>query len=412
MKKIVFSFCFIVFISCQYTFAGGFQVNLQGQKQMGMGHTGTGLLLDGASLFFNPGSTSFLDSVRLVQIGVSGIIPRTVYLEPAPGIYSAEMIHHVGTPFSVFVVGKIKNTGKLSLGLAVYTPFGSHEEWPHDWKGQFLLREIDLKTFYFQPTASYKVTDKMGIGAGLVFAEGNFSLQQGFPKQDSMGNYGTISLNGSANSFGYNAGIYFKPNEKLSIGLDYRSSVKIKMENGTADFIVPSSLADSFPNTSFKATLSLPSTTALGFGYILNEKIKLALDVNYIGWHVYDTLSFDFAKNTSVLADVHSPRMYQNTFIIRGGAQYKLKEKLLVRCGAYFDKTPVQAGYLTPETPDANKIGVTLGASWKVTEKIHLDFSFLYIEGMKRTDTNIETQFSGTYKAKAVAPGFAFEYLF
>ena len=411
MKKLFFSFCLLLTANCQLVFAGGFQVNLQGQKQMGMGHTGTGLLLDGASLLFNPGATSFLDSIRLVQIGASFIIPRSVYLEPE-GVYTTEMVHHVGTPFSVYAVGKIKKTSKLSLGLAVYTPFGSHEEWPSDWKGQFLLREINLKAIFFQPTMSYKINDKLGIGAGFVFAEGDFSIIQGVPVQDTLGNYGTASLHGTANGYGYNAGIYFKPNEKFSVGLDYRSSVKIKMENGTADFTVPSSLAEYFPSTSFSATLTLPSTTTLGFGYVMNEKIKLALDVNYIGWGVYDTLSFDFADNTDKLHDIHSPRMYKNTFIVRAGAQYLFKENIFIRCGAYFDKTPVQDGYLTPETPDANRIGLTAGASWKINNKFNLDISLLYIEGMKRTDTNIETQFSGTYKARAVAPGFAIEYLF
>ena len=184
------------------------------------------------------------------------------------------------------------------------------------------------------------------------------------------------------------------------------------MKDGTALFSVPSSLVDSFPNTSFTATLTLPSTTTLGFGYIANNKLKFALDVNYIGWHVYDTLSFDFEKNTSLLQDVHSPRMYKDTYIIRVGTQYQLKENFSVRGGMYFDRTPVKAGYLTPETPDANRIGITAGASWKITKKLNLDLSLLYIEGMKRTDTSIETEFSGTYKARAVAPGFAIEYLF
>ncbi|MBI4929686.1 MAG: outer membrane protein transport protein [Bacteroidetes bacterium] len=412
MKKLFFSFCLLLTANCQLVFAGGFQVNLQGQKQMGMGHTGTGLLLDGASLLFNPGATSFLDSIRLVQIGASFIIPRTVYLEPAPGIYSTEMVHHVGTPFSVYAVGKIKKADKLNFGLAIYTPFGSREEWPSDWKGQFLLREIDLKAIFFQPTLSYKINDKLGVGAGFVFAKGDFSLSQGVPIQDTMGKYGSASLQGSANGYGYNAGIYFKPNEKFSVGLDYRSSVKLKMENGTADFNVASALADSFPSTTFVATLTLPSTTTFGFGYVLNEKIKLALDINYIGWGVYDTLSFDFADNTELLKDVHSARMYKNTFIVRAGAQYHLKENIFLRGGAYFDKTPVQDGYLTPETPDANRIGLTAGASWRINKKLNLDFSLLYIEGMKRTDTNIEKDFSGTYKARAVAPGFAIEYLF
>jgi len=80
--------------------------------------------------------------------------------------------------------------------------------------------------------------------------------------------------------------------------------------------------------------------------------------------------------------------------------------------GAYFDQSPVKAGYLTPETPDENKIGITAGITLNLTKMIHIDGSLLYIEGMKRTDTNIETGFGGTYKSKAVVPGIGLEWMF
>jgi long-chain fatty acid transport protein len=52
------------------SFAQGFQVNLEGQKQIGMGHTGTGLLQDGASVFFNPGAVAMLPE-NYIQGGIS-----------------------------------------------------------------------------------------------------------------------------------------------------------------------------------------------------------------------------------------------------------------------------------------------------------------------------------------------------
>jgi long-chain fatty acid transport protein len=123
-------------------------------------------------------------------------------------------------------------------------------------------------------------------------------------------------------------------------------------------------------------------------------------------------LIIDFDKNSDALTDVHSPRMYKNVFIFRVGGQYKCNDKWTLRAGTYYDMSPVKDGYLTPETPDTDKIGVTLGASFNITKTFHIDASLLYIEGMKRTDTNIETQFSGTYKTKAVVPGVSIEYLF
>jgi len=411
MKKLSLLFIAITLAITTVT-AGGFQVNLQGQKQTGMGHTGTGLLLDNASILFNPGAVSFLDSLRGIYVGASFIIPRITYLEPGPGIYTSHIEKHTGTPVTLYAVFKFKKTAKWNMGLGIYTPFGSKVQWPDDWKGQFLIREIDLKTFFIQPTASYKINDKIGIGVGFIYATGSFSLRKGVPIQDSTGKYGEGILKGKASGYGYNAGIYFKVNDKLSLGLDYRSQVNVKVSGGSADFTVPSSLSEYFPSTSFSTQLRLPQTISFGAGYKVNNRLTLALDINYVGWKSYDSLVIDFADNTDKLADIHSPRMYENAFIYRLGAQYKLNDKWDVRAGCYYDATPVKAGYTTPETPDADKIGITAGATFNLTKNIHLDASLLYINGMERTDINKETGFGGTYKSKAVVPGVSFSWMF
>ena len=398
-------------ISSTSLFAGGFQVNLQGQKQTGMGHTGTGLCLDNASILFNPGAVSFLDSLRGISFGASFIIPRITYMD-AQSRYIAHTENNTGTPFTLYAVYKFKKTAKWNLGLGIYTPFGSKVQWPDDWKGQALMREIDLKTIFIQPTFSYKVNDKLGIGVGFIYATGDFSLRRAIPIQDSLGHYGEANLKGKASGYGYNAGIYLQATKKLSIGVDYRSQVTVSVKGGSADFVVADALASYFPNTTFSTKLRLPQMTTLGFGYVVNKKLKLALDINYVGWKSYDSLVIDFKDNTANLADIHSPRMYKNVFIFRVGAQYKLNEKWTIRVGTYYDMSPVKAGYLTPETPDSDKIGVTMGASFNITKSLHIDASLLYIEGMKRTDTNIETQFTGTYKTKAVVPGVSVEYMF
>jgi len=225
-----------------------------------------------------------------------------------------------------------------------------------DWKGSALIREIDLKTIFIQPTVSYKINDKIGIGAGFIYATGSFSLRKEVPLQDSLGNYGEGSLEGKASGYGFNAGIYFKASEKFSIGFDYRSEVKVSVNGGTADFVTPSSVAQYFPSTTFSTQLRLPQVATIGFGFTPNKKLKLALDVNFVGWKSYDSLIIDFEENTDKLKDIHSARMYKNSYIFRVGAQYKLNEKWTVRCGAYYDMSPVKAGYLTPETPDADKL--------------------------------------------------------
>lgn len=410
MKKLSL-LAIIVLVSSSTLLAGGFQINLQGQKQTGMGHAGTGLCLDNASILFNPGALSFLDSLKGIYIGASFIMPKSTYADYATR-YVAHPVKHVGTPFTLYANYQFKKAKKLQCGLGIYTPFGSKVQWEDDWKGQFLIREINLKTIFIQPTVSYKIHEKIGIGVGFVYATGSFALRKGVPLQDSSGNYGEANLEGKASGYGFNAGIYFKANDKFSIGIDYRSEVKVSVASGTADFETPSSLDYKFPTTTFSTQLRLPQVATLGLGYSINNKFKLAFDINFVGWKSYDSLIIDFADNTDALKDVHSARMYKNAYIFRLGAQYKLNEKWTVRLGTYYDMTPVQAGYLTPETPDADKLGITAGASFNITKKIHIDASFLYIEGKKRTDTNLETDFTGTYKTRALVPGVSLEYVF
>ena len=402
-NKIIIPFLINVFLTFQM-FAGGFQVNLQGQKQTGMGHAGIGLALDNAALVFNPGALIFVDSLGSFSAGASFIIPRTVFLDPN-STYVAQTINHTGTPLSVYANFKIKKNSPLTFGFGLYNPFGSRVQWEDDWKGQFLLREISLKTFFYQPTLSYKISEKLGVGFGYVFANGDFSLRKGVPIQDSLGNYGEASLAGKATGNGFNAGVYYKLNDKFSLGLNYRSAVKVKVENGTADFSSAETVSQYFQDSTFNTQLNLPYMASIGFGYQLNQKMKIALDINYVGWKSYDSLNIDFAKNSDKLADVASPRLYKNTFIFRTGLQYQISEIFCIRAGAYYDQSPVKDGYLTPETPDSDKIGVSTGLSIAFKKWLYIDASLLYVEGLKRTDTNIETQFEATYKTKAVIPG-------
>lgn len=384
--------------------AGGFQVNLQGQKQTAMGHCGIALPLDNSAIVFNPGTLIFVDSLGSFSAGAAFVFPRTVYLDPN-STYSAQTVNHTGTPLTVNAHFKFKKSSPISFGFGLYNPFGSRIQWDDDWKGKFLIREISLRTFFYQPTISYKISDRIGIGLGYIFANGGFNLRRALPIQDSLANYGEVNLIGKASGQGFNSGIYFKASDRLKLGLNYRSSVKVKVENGTADFTAADAVSQYFQDSSFNTQLNLPFMWGVGAAYQINEKITATADINYVGWSAYDSLKIDFAKNSDKLKDLASPRLYKNSFIFRTGIQYQLNELITIRAGAYYDQTPVQDGYVTPETPDSDKLGLTTGISVSLKKWLYIDASLLYVEGFKRTDINLETQFEATYKSRGVIPG-------
>ncbi|HKR06233.1 MAG TPA: outer membrane protein transport protein, partial [Bacteroidia bacterium] len=208
-----------------------------------------------------------------------------------------------------------------------------------------------------------------------------------------------------AKGTGFNIGLFIQQTSTFSYGISYRSSVKVKVKKGDANFTVPPSLSEFFPNTNFTTEIVLPYVLNAGIGYKISERTKVVFDFNYVGWKSFDTLSFDFAANTEKLEDIHSARRYENSFILRVGAEYKWKENIFLRGGAYYDQTPVQDGFLTPETPDADKFVVTCGTGILINKNFNADLSFLYVTTKKRFDTNIETGFSGTWKTTSIIPG-------
>ncbi len=158
--------------------------------------------------------------------------------------------------------------------------------------------------------------------------------------------------------------------------------------------------------------MPLPNTVTLGLGYEVTDRLTVGIDVNYIGWSVYDSLGFDFKKNTETLQDTKDPRLYENTFIYRLGGEYELDTNWTVRAGGYYDNTPVNKDYYTPETPDGNKIGLSVGASWTPTERLTVDASFLFITAQEIQAEFSPDNFGGTYKTFAYIPGVGLRYAF
>lgn len=408
-------------------FAGGYQVAIQGQRQIGMGHTGTALAWDASSIFFNPGSLAFTKKNN-VMVGGSLIRSRVRYVAEqetyAPSNYATTTNSPFGTPFTLYASYGVESLPKLKFGLGVYTPYGSTVSWEDDWKGYSVLRSLKLSSIFIQPTVSYRITDEISLGAGFVYAVGNVNLKKGIGAISGTDGYASAELKGGAYGMGFNAGIHVQATDKVSIGLSYRSQVDMEVEGGDATFTAPASVYSLgiFPSggTKFDAVLPLPAVANLGVGYQIDSKWTVAVDVNYTFWSAYKELRFDYEKPVNGSTSTVSQRQYINVPTVRLGAEYKPTESFAIRAGYYFDKSPVQEGYMTPETPDANRNGYTLGLGYKINEKLSVDASVLLIDGVKRNQSQgsvnaADTRgdvLAGTYKTRAFCPGLSVSYNF
>ncbi len=393
--------------------AEGYQVNLQGQKNTAMGHTGTALTNGASSIHFNPGALIMMPSNFDFSLGSSGVISQ-VRFDKKGTDYSAETNNPMGTPLYFYAASKIND--KLAAGISLTTPYGNSLEWDSNWDGRYLIQDISMKSFFIQPTLSYKLTDKLGIGAGAMIVIGSVDLNKALPIQSTDAQTGnsveaSTNLSGSASSVGFNVGAFYQASEALSIGLDYRSKVVMSMDGGDAYFNnIPSALSATYYDTKFNAELPLPANLTLGIAYKCNSKLTLAADFQYVFWSAYDELVFEFDAET--IPTSVNQRDYHNTMIYRLGAEYAVSAKFEIMAGAYYDQTPIEDNLLNPETPGMNKVGLSCGFRFKPSDRFSIDASMLYIKGLEREAGYEPEQFYGTYNSQAFIPGIGLNYTF
>ena len=404
MKKIFLLVLVSVFIGVDL-FAGGYQVRLQGNKQTGFGLIGTPLNMGASSMFYNPGALSFSKNRFNFELGASGITSFVAF-EKEGSDYQAETNNPLSTPFYFYGSGKINDL--LSVGVAIYTPYGSTSKWDPDWAGRFLIQEISLKAIYFQPTISFNISDVMGIGVGFIYTTGGVTMDKAL----NYGEHSSVSLDGKSNGFGFNLGVYFKATEQLRFGVDYRSLIMMKVTDGDAVFTVPGSLSGTIPKENkFSAELPLPANLDIGISYQATDKLQIAFELDWVMWSAYKELTFEFEEKGELLNSTNT-RDYEDSFIPRLGVEYSLFENLHLRAGAYYDTSPVNENYFSPETVSLNTIAYTLGLTWEPLPFMSIDLSYLQTFGLKSTMNYEPDNFSGTYKSAAYVPGLGLTFKF
>ena len=399
-------------------FAGGYRVSLQGQKALGMGHVGVAMSESSETVFFNPAGMSQLEDDFAFTGGIS-LINSTIKYQNSTTNSTAETDNPVGTPINLYLTKRYSD--KISWGLGLYTPYGNTVKYNDDWVGSHLVNNITLKAIYIQPTISFKMSEQYSIGFGptLVNGEVEFNKNLSSALVDSNGNRSEITISESGiTAYGYNIGFLAKLSSGFSWGISYRSEVTMEARGGKAKFDnVPSSSQALFSDTKFDADLVLPAELNIGLAFKASADTTIAVEINKAYWSAYKSLDIKF--DNSVPTSVNA-RNYSDANTIRLGVQHNYNDDLTLRTGIYFDQSPVEAGYFSPETPRNNSTGYTFGASYQMTKNLELDLSLLIltfneIDGSYDYIINSDgstSSFAGTYKSSATSLGLGINYIF
>lgn len=402
----------------------GFQISLQGQPQIGMAHAGTAVPLNAAALFYNPAGMGFLQGKKLM-LGINPIYGRAEYLQLSTAQRGSNEFG-ISLPFSAYYTQRLGPAGapsRFTVGIGVYTPFGSNISYPEDWMGKFLVQNATLTTVFVQPTISYNVNNRISIGFGVVGGYGNFKIQRAIPLYGEEG-YGTAKLQAAGTGFGFTSGVFIEPwANKLTVGVSYKSSARVKLEGGDAEFTVPATADILFPDTKFNLNVGLPDALTIAVAYYFDTKngetlpdksnaSLITFEVERVGWSIFKDLNFEYAETVAGASNLKLIRNYQNTYRFSIGGQYVAAKRLTLRAGAYYDLNAAPDCCATPETPDTKRIVGTVGLTANLTSRLNLDLSFLYGRGLERKTVNTQNNFETTMKGYVITPGIGVQYSF
>ncbi|MFH1197679.1 MAG: outer membrane protein transport protein [bacterium] len=415
MQKKLLAVLFLLVIFSSRLFSGGFQINEHGAKAQAMAGAFTALANDPSALFFNPAGITQLKGTHFMG-GVTLITPFSTFRGPAPEITEYKLQKQLFTPINFYYTQQI--TEDIYAGLGVNNPYGLGTKWDEDWVGRYIALDTEIRTFFFTPAIGYKFNDQLSVSIGGVFAFGDVRIEK-FAQVPIFDAEGRVKLEGDGTGFGFTAGVLYKPLDILSLGLSFRSQTTMKFE-GDAVSEGPSQILANLPSGNISAELTTPMNLTFGVAAYPMCGLTVTADFQYIGWSSYDSLSVEFASYpTSAGSTTSAAREYENTFIARLGAEYKVTECLDIRGGLFYDNNPVKDELVEPTLPDADRLGLNIGLGYKLTENLSIDLAYLFLRFTEREITNSQTYymnglapFDGVYNSYAHLFGIDFSYNF
>ncbi len=394
--KTTCSFIFMFFLCYFQAYAGGFQLNEHGARSMGMGGAFTAVADDPTAVYWNGAGLTQLWGTNFV-LGGTMISPTASFrgVRPLTTEYKADDQSF----FPPHFFGSYRINKDFAVGLGFTVPFGLGTKWADDWIGKYLALKTELMVFTVSPVLAYQLTDGLSISAAFVYSFANVEITRKNSQAPFEGD-AFVQLKGDDNSaFGYNLGLMYKPIETLSFGVSFHSQITYDFKGTAASTTSQSELQNRLPNGNITAEVTTPFNLSFGAAYDVLPGLKFSADFQYIGWSSYDTLAVDFEDPN--FPDLASPRLYDDSYIVRLGSEIAMSKQFDVLAGIYFDKNPVKPEYLNPSLPDANRFGLSLGFNLKVIDNLGVSASYLHIFASQLTVTNSTEYFDGTYNSGA-----------
>jgi long-chain fatty acid transport protein len=268
---------------------------------------------------------------------------------------------------------------RLWIGLTTGAPFGLRskpENQVH--AAQVYGRSAKVTTINVSPTIGYKVSDWLSIGAALQiqYFDAKLKTASGVAPASPP-----IIIEGDTIDFGFRLGATLTPREGTTIGLGYRSSVRQTLD-GT--------LRTPLGVTPVKASLNLPDSVVLGVSQVINEQWQAHLGVEWTNWSRFRNIPIVSKLNGLPATSLNF--QYDDSWFFTTGLEYRYNRDLTLRAGVGYELSAVNDQNRQIYISDNDRLWLSAGASYQVSDKLKFDLGYTYI-----TVNKAAVNYSGTH---------------
>ncbi|PNH93061.1 outer membrane protein transport protein [Vibrio diazotrophicus] len=360
--------------------AAGFQLAEYSATGLGRAYAGEAAMADNASAQWrNPAMLTYLDGTQ-VSTGAIYVNPNVdvhgdvTFNNTTTRVESNDYANDAVIP-NFYLSHQIND--KLVAGLALGTNYGMETELGSNFAASHFGDEAMVKTMEANANLGYQLTDAVSIGGGVryVIGEGHFGAKS--PKQtEALGlPQGTTLkyMEGEDTAWGWQAGAAWQINPSNRIGLTYKSKVDLKL-TGTANMYVTD--YKSVINDTGYMSLTMPATAEIASFHQVTDKLALHGSINWTDWSSFEKLEAQLDKLKTVMVKEEN---WEDNYRFALGATYQLDSKLALRSGVAYDMGAVSDQNRTITIPETDRIWLSIGAGYDVTEQFTVDAGFTYI---------------------------------
>jgi long-chain fatty acid transport protein len=358
--------------------AGGFSVREHSTTFLGSAFAGSAAGNDISSMYWNPAAAaalpgcSTLSSYSLI-LGRSDVTADSgMFVDANPAASRSTDVGSDATVPASYVACQLSD--RLFLGLSLNSPFGLLTK-PDDvrWAGSPIAVTSKVFTANLTPTVAYKISPALTLGVGLQVEY--FRLRLNHAALGAA--IGTRSYEADDWGVGATLGLLWQPLPGTAVGLGFRSAVDLDVKGafvrGAGDLTGPAFRADA------SADLTLPEQLTFSFRQAVAPGWTVLGTVEWQNWSRLDNVAaVGGGCGSSGVCEVLNLN-YHDGWFFSLGAEYAWSPTLILRGGVAYEISPIDGRTRDILVPDSNRVWLGLGASYKYSEHIIVDFAYSHI---------------------------------